>query len=489
MLRGGARRIAAWAPEERDAVLYGLSAVFAIVTARFSSLSLYRQWGELAAGPYLVAALLSIAAHRFTLRRDRATAAPAPAPAPGEGDRHPAPGVHWTLHRSSIFLLVLVGVTLLPLSLEILWRSQDNPAMVHVQDEVVVVERAGLAVAKGHDPYHLLNPHRLPKIAPGAPGYDAFDPYLPLMSYLGIARSTKAPPRLTDARIVFSLLTIVVVAGALVLCRGPSGPRVLSLQVMTVLPTAALPLATGGDDVPVAALLLLGLVLLERRRPLLAGLGFGVAASMKITAWPLAAIAVLAAADRTGRRTWAARGWATVGMAAVMAPAILPTALRNVPAFVQNVVRFPLGLAGISSPAASPLLGHLFIDAFPSLHRPFTITVAAAGLVALGWILVRRTPRRAADATWLVAWAMTVAICLAPATRIGYLLYPADLLAWTWLLRTEARVDEASGPTPEPLGDDQSGPGPVELGRVPVGVGASADVGVGDATYWASETM
>ena len=95
----------------------------------------------------------------------------------------------------------------------------------------------------------------------------------------------------------FSVFTILIVVVAMALCRGPTGPRVLALQSMTVLPTAALPLATGGDDLPVAALLLLGLVLLQRRRPLWAGVALGVAASMKITAWPLAALAFLVARD------------------------------------------------------------------------------------------------------------------------------------------------------------------------------------------------
>ena len=36
---------------------------------------------------------------------------------------------------------------------------------------------------------------------------------------------------------------------------------------------------------------------------------------------------------------------------------------------------------------------------------------------------------------------MTVAILLAPATRVGYLLYPVDFFVWAWLLRSEDTVD------------------------------------------------
>ncbi|MHB8330091.1 MAG: hypothetical protein ACYDD6_10795, partial [Acidimicrobiales bacterium] len=125
------------------------------------------------------------------------------------------------------------------------------------------------------------------------------------------------------------------------------------------------------------------------------------------------------------------------GMAGVMVPAILPTAAADFPAFIDNVVRFPLGLAGISSPAASPLLGHAVVSFFPGIHRVFPIVVAGAGGIVLLWVLLRRTPRNPAALARLLAWTMTVAILLAPATRVGYFLYPADFFVWTWLLRSE----------------------------------------------------
>ena len=210
---------------------------------------------------------------------------------------------------------------------------------------------------------------------------------------------------------------------------------------MTVLPTAALPLATGGDDLPVAALLLLGLVLLQRRRPLWAGVALGVAASMKITAWPLAALAFLVARDKNGHRGRRPSLAVVAGIVGVMIPAVLPTATENISAFIENVVRFPLGLAGVQSPAASPLIGHLVVSLFPGIHRVFTVAVAAVGLAVLGYVLVKRRPTTPAALSRLVGWVMTVAILLAPATRVGYLLYPVDFFVWAWLLRSEDTVD------------------------------------------------
>jgi hypothetical protein len=358
----------------------------------------------------------------------------------------------------------------MPLSLEVLWRT-DTGGTAHVQPEVAVVEDSGSRVAHGHDPYLLVdgNRHHV-QAPPGQPAYDVYNPYLPLMSVFGLARSTKAPARITDARVAFSLITIVVVIAALALCRGPTGPRLLALQSMTVLPTAALPLATGGDDLPVAALLLLALVLLQRRRPLAAGAALGVAASMKITAWPLAALAVLAARGADGRTGYRPRRALLAGMGVVVLPAVLPTALSNVSAFVDNVVRFPLGLAGIRSPAASPLLGHAVVTAFPGLGHAFPLVVAGLGVLALGWVLVRRTPRTPAALARLIGWAFVVAIVLAPTTRIGYFLYPVDFFVWAWLLRSEetgtdlVHVVEEADAEPE---------------RQAVAVGADAGTGTG----------
>jgi len=479
LYRRAATVVGGWSPEERDAVLYSASALFAVCTAQLSSIALYQQWGRLAVGPYAFGALASAwAARRARTRAARAAMAGAPAP------DH---GWHWNPRRTVIFLVVLLGATLLPLSLEVMWQA-DTGCTTHVQPEALVIQDAGTRVAHGQDPYQLVDGagHKV-AVSGCEPAYDAYNPYLPLMSLFGLARSTKAPHRLTDARVAFSFITIILVVVALALCRGPIGPRVLTLQAMTVLPTAALPLATGGDDVPVAAVMLLGLVLLQRRRPVGAGIALGVAASMKITAWPLAAIAFLVARDRDGARGRRPRLLLLAGLAGVMVPAILPSALANVPAFVDNVVRFPLGLAGLSSPAASPLLGHVVVTLFPGIHRVFTVAVAGAGLVVLGFVLVKRTPRTPADVARLLGWVMTVAILLAPATRIGYLMYPVDFFVWAWLLQGEEQVDALAAGDPLQLGRlDLPDDAPAGRGdrRVPVlsgrRAGPSRSGGVGD---------
>ncbi len=198
---------------------------------------------------------------------------------------------------------------------------------------------------------------------------------------------------------------------------------------------------------PVVALMLLGLVALKRRRPLLAGLALGAASSLKFTAWPLALLALWAASDARHRR--AAVRYA-VGVLVVMGPVVLPVALRNPSAFVDNVIRFPLGLAGVSSPAASALPGHILVATFPGIHRIYVAAIVVVGGAALVWRLRRRPPQNAAQVAGLTGWVMLIALLVAPATRVGYLLYPINIFVWAWMLGL------AEDPVPRPSsGADQ----------------------------------
>ena len=221
-------RFTSWRPEQGDAALYAASGLFAGLTAAFSSITLYQQWGLLALGPYLLAAVLSLALDRYRPRTSVVPAVgegPALAGASGApGALAGAPGGRWRAGRIWIFVLVLLGATLLPLSLEVAWRGEGGNPSAHVQPEVVVVEQAGHRLAHGKDPYlRVTNPKgRVVLHVPGQPTYESFFPYLPLMTVFGLPSSTKEPIELTDARIFFSLFTLVVVAGALALYRGPT---------------------------------------------------------------------------------------------------------------------------------------------------------------------------------------------------------------------------------------------------------------------------
>jgi hypothetical protein len=444
-------RVRSWGPEEGDAVLYAFSALFAGITAKFSQIDLYRTWGELALGPYLLAAAIALVLERHRVRLAAASSQ--------RDDASGSPGLshHLGAARIWLFLFVLVGATLAPLSLEVAWRSEGNPA-AHVQPEVVTIEQAGHRAALGQDPYHAEVKHgHIVSAVRGEPTYESFFPYLPLMSVFGLPSSTREPVRVTDARIFFSVATLLVVALALGLCDGPTERKVRALQVLTVLPTAALPLATGGDDMPIVAFLLLGMVLAQRRQPVWSGIVLGIVSAMKFTAWPLAALALFAARDKNGKR---APLKMAIGMLVVIGPVVVPFLFRNADAFVQNVILFPLGLAGVASPAASPLPGHLIVAAFPQLHRILPLTVGVLGGLILARHLLLHPPQTTAQATSLAGWVMLIAILFAPATRVGYLLYPVNFFVWAYLLRDADELiaghgaDQRSGGVSDPPGRD-----------------------------------
>jgi MYXO-CTERM domain-containing protein len=408
-------------PAWRDFVLYGASAIFAAVTALVVSIPLYRQWGQMAVGPYAAAtAIAAFAAWRWSSAGSRA------GDDPSERARRRSRAA-----RIVAFLVVLFGATLVPLSVEVVWRSEGNAAE-HVQPEVVVVERAGARVAHGKTPYRVIdrNGHILIHQS-DVPVYELYYPYLPGMIIFGLSSGSTVEARLTDARIQFLAFTVLITILALSRLRPATDARTRAFQALTVLPTAALPFATGGDDMPVVALMLAGLVALQRRRPVLAGLLLGGASSLKFTAWPLVVFALWAAFDRTSRR---AVGRYAAGVVAVVVPVVFPVALSNMSAFVDNVIRFPLGLAGVSSPAASALPGHILVSAVPGIHRPYLIVVGVVGAVVLVRHLMRHPPRDPAGVAALTGWVMLVAILLAPATRVGYLLYPINLFVWAWML-------------------------------------------------------
>ncbi len=468
--------------EGRDAFLYGMSALFAGVTALAVGIPLYRQWGQLAVGPYTVATVLMVVvARRRSTRPPLVPVADCDTDPDGEAERSDAgdaptataattwyrPLHRWRTARLAAFVIVLLGATVVPLALEVVWAAQGNAAL-HVQPEVLVVERAGIRAAHGQDPYQVVDRQGHILIRQSAiPVYELYYPYLPGMVVFGFSSGSKVEARLTDARIQFLLFTLLITCIALSRIRPSTDARTRSFQAMSVLPTAALPLATGGDDMPVVALMLLGLVALQRRRPVLAGLALGAASTLKFTAWPLVFLALFAATDLKGRR---AIGRYIVAVLALVVPVVFPVAVLNPSAFIDNVIKFPLGLAGVASPAASALPGHLLVSAFPGIHRTYVIVAVILGLAVLARRLIRNPPGNAAAVTSLAGWVMLIAILLAPATRVGYVLYPINLFLWAWMFR---RAEDPLQVMPPPASDDTGD------GQLPSGVSnSSSEYGV-----------
>ena len=392
--------------------MYFCGACFALVTIAMAVLADYRAWGEIAAVAYGGGAAVCAGARWWQRRRG-------------------LPGRAVSFIRRAVLLAVMAGALLVPLGAELAWRANAGPG-AHAQPEVAVIERAGDRAATGQDPY-LAHPRSV-GIAPASDRHsvdaNTFFPYMPAMVIFGMANALAIPPELQDARVALVAFTLVVAVAALLASDATLARRGRILQFLIVLPSGALPMVTGGDDLPVLALMLLGVVLATKRRPVAAGIALGFAASLKFTAWPLVVLLAFAASDQAGRR---ARGRYVAAVVGVLAPVLAAGMSLSVSSFLENVVRFPLGLAHVKSPAASPMIGQVFVSMFPQ-HK----TLITAGLLVIGAgivlaVLVRYPPRTPAAAAAAAAFVLALATLLAPATRFGYFIYPTDLLVWAYV--------------------------------------------------------
>jgi Glycosyltransferase family 87 len=390
-----------------DAALYGAAALVAAGAARFDYIPLQRRWALLALGPYAAGAVVAVVlAVRWRAR----------------------PGRRPLAARTALAVAVLLGALVLPLALEIAWRANDGDRL-HVQSEVFLTEEGARALLGGRDPYSVSYGYGLLRTYPE--GVWRHIPYLPGIFAFGLPRVLLGPSPLTDARVGFTVVSLAAGLLALALSGVTGEHRLRVLMVLLILPTGARYLVGGGDDIAVLALLLLAVVLEQRRWPVAAGLVAGAAATIKPTAWFALPFLALAAMDRDGRRA----GWRYLAaVAAVVVPVVVPFAVWGPRSLIRSVVLFPLGLAADPTTARGLTIGQLLAATFPHAKGVIAILLAG-GLVTAGVRLaIRRPPSSAAMAAQYTGVLLAVAVVLAPAGRLGYLIYPVNLLVWSRVL-------------------------------------------------------
>jgi hypothetical protein len=508
-------------PLAADLLLYGLSGLFALLTAATSTLAPHRAWGAVAVAGYGAATLLVALQLLLCRRAPRPAGVTARAVLTGVTARAVLTGVTW------------LATAVLPLLLQAYQRAGGRGD--RAQEEVVVIERGGQRLLETGTPY--LTRAAIAAL-PGDERLLGYLPYQPGMALFGLPRAAFGPAWWTDARVWFALVTTAALVAALLVAHragARAGALLRATQAATVLPICALTLAVGGDDLPVLALCLLSLALAAHaprpgcappgdpppgyppsagpasgdppsagpasgdpppggprsggppsgarppagphsghprpgRRPfaglpaglVTAGLAVGTAGSLKLFAWPVALV-LMALAATHGRRALLGYGLPAVGLPVL---ALLPALATDAGAAVENTVGFPLGRGLVSSPAASPLPGHLIAVAVPGGRLAAAALLGLAGLGILAW-LVRRPPADAAAAALVCAYGLGAAIALLPATRFGYLLYPVAYAAWYPALRGAA-VARASAEAELPAGTGSrahAGPGAEAGGR------------------------
>jgi hypothetical protein len=429
-------------PRRWLAGLFVVSAAFAALVAGLSTDSVHRLWGAMAACGYGLAFVAVLA---------------------------------WRRRGTDLALgLSLGGALLVPLA----WMA----ARALEQPEVWVVARSGKTLL------HLGTPYAGAAELARATDPNAYNPYLPVMALFGLPRALLGSVLLTDPRVWFGVVFLVVFWLAL-RAGGARDPWRWAVLVAAS-PVIAFELAVGGTDVPMVAFLCLGFALLlpqgspvrgnggraaphrgvwgagaphagvpgvaawaSRVRglspgpaawPVMAGFALGIAAAMKATSWPAVVVAIALLAVRDGRRV---AGTFTLTALAVVAAFVGPYVVHP-RELVENTIMFPLGLATVTSQASSPLPGHVIASTGHLGHAVVVVLLAVAG-VAVAASLVVRPPRSVPRAVMLLAGAMTLMFVLAPSTRFGYLIYPATLV--TWLLAVVAgRAAPAEPVTPDP---------------------------------------
>jgi hypothetical protein len=389
-----------------DLGLYAGSALFALVTALTATLPPHRPWGWLALGGYLLATL----AVGVQLRYRRLAG---------------------LLARLVVTLVTWGTTTLVPLVVEATQRAAGRTD--RAQEEVVVVESGGERLLHTGTPY--LSHHAIAAL-PADERLLGYLPYQPGMALFGLPRAVFGVAWWTDARVWFALATgllLGIAARQLVQTARqltptgrqlPAGPALLrAVQAATVLPVCALTLAVGGDDLPVLALCLLALCYATRGRYGAAGVAVGLSGALKLFAWPVALVLLALA---TTRRSMARYLPGALGLPLL---ALVPAVLLDASGVVENLLRFPLGQGLVRSTAASPFPGHLIATGVPGGPVIAAGLLLAAGL-AIGLWLLRRPPTDAGQAARVCAVGLLAAILLMPATRFGYLLYPAAYALW-----------------------------------------------------------
>jgi Glycosyltransferase family 87 len=381
--------------------IFAVSVLWAILVAVISNDHVHQLWGEMAAAGYGLA-LAAVLVLRHARIADIALG------------------------------VAFIGGLVLPLG----WLAASG----EWQPEVGVVANSGWALI------HQGTPYADPAVLAGTANVDAYNPYLPVMSLFGLPRAFFDLGLLTDPRVWFGAVFLLVFWLALREggARDPGRWAVLAAGS----PVIAFELAVGGTDVPMVAFLCLGFAYLWVRKPVLAGLALGIGASMKATAWPALLVAVALLWVREGGRTVRRFALAALGVIVVC---LGPFIVGHPKAIVVNTIAFPLGLASLKSDARSPLPGYLISSAWPGTGHTVVVAMLALAGLAVAASLVLRPPRSVPRAVALLAGAMTLMFVLAPSTRVGYFIYPAGLAIWVFAAWAGRRADE----------DD--------LGEIPVG--------------------
>ncbi|WP_420807889.1 glycosyltransferase 87 family protein [Amycolatopsis antarctica] len=386
-----------------DLTFYGVCALYALSQAFASEFYGFRVWGAFALVGYGLAAV-----HTGWLLAQSRT-------------RPPRPGARW------IPLAVVAGLCMVvPLVVLVIRRLTGvdwliTPGSWAAQPEVWVIERsAALLLSQGTPYVDVFSLGRPPEV-------NDYTPYGPVMTVFGLPRAlfggTPVGDALTDARLFFALGAALCVFATLRLLGSPRLP-VRGVQLALAFPLTTLTFAVAGPDLAILGPMVLAVALAARDRPVAAAVVIGLVGNAKLLALLAAPVLAFLVAARLGRKGLGAHLLTLLGTSILLN---VPVWLVDPAAFTEHVIRFPAGLGAVSSPAASPLPGHL-IASTGTAGTAIAFALLACAAVAIAFWLFRRPPVTGSDTLLRTAIGLGAFALLTPATRFGYLVYPVVLI-------------------------------------------------------------
>jgi 4-amino-4-deoxy-L-arabinose transferase-like glycosyltransferase len=329
--------------------------------------------------------------------------------------------------REAALVIALAGALAAPLAWQVTFGAKMSEAD---EGSLKVVARAAVLLLRHGTPYlpadqisHVLD----------------YNPYEPAMAIFGLPSAAGLHGAAGNPRLWMGITAGAVLAAGFRLARPGSALRAAAFALGS--PLLALPLTTGLTDPPVLALLCLTLACTaagrgRRQVQVAAAIALGAACAIKATAWP--ALPVIAALLWARDGTRAATRFAVVAALTTTAliAATAPACVTAPAALFQNTVLFPLGMTRYQTEAASPLPGHLLAASGPA-GRWAAIGLLCAASLAMAASLVVRPPADIRAAACRLAVTLAVVFTLAPGSRWGYFVYPAALLGFVSMTRSE----------------------------------------------------
>ncbi|MFY9190584.1 MAG: glycosyltransferase 87 family protein [Lawsonella sp.] len=285
--------------------------------------------------------------------------------------------------------------------------------------ETAVVERGGELFLQHGTPYLDIATLAHPQVW-------HYNPYSPLLSVFGVPRAIFGSHWWTDARWFFLLATLLVLWVAWYMADRPRIPHG-AILLLAAAPPVTMNFVAAGIDALIVALMVWAMVAVWRGQSFIGGLIAATAAGMKLTAFPVVVVAAVFAFCRPGRKR--SHGPLFVGATLISLVAVyVPAFGINKEAFLENVIRYPLGLSRVTSSAQGGTPGQLISNIGPAGKSVVLGFLVVAVFLIVAW-MVWQPPRTITRAYAVSAVGLLTAMLLMPASRFGYLIYPAVLTA------------------------------------------------------------